>query len=646
MMNRQLLVLTTLAAAGCAEAQSQDPGGEVEVGATFDPNASPEDSISVVGAVTPAAWSWGQLELIEGHQTFRTEGYNRRTEKLRSVDTFQSAQFPLGTYFGELNQEIVNAFNLAYKSTCASGPSACAEPGPTRPAARYVVLHKGPRTAHLDCNMAVPPMLLVHGALQDANVWLFPNGNDGHGGTFQDASQLTGMVQALEAAHRCVYAVTFGNFHGDNYNQATQVANAITRIRQIQPGTKVDVLAWSKGVLAVDAYLANAADWTGFGTHYFDQIAASQAAAVPRYRDDIRSYIALSGPHGGIDLNFRHPIDTLTIPSTSFNAPVGRGPMAWTFFSAMQCVTWGPDSPFFDNPYAKSVCEGRGGTWPDYFRRIYVSNLTGLDATGRPASKTSLKKLNTGNGAPSTTFSFDEYNLSMFGAVNDAGTYVSAYLGQLQAARDLRSLHPIPLRTAAEWATVDADEERWFPWIDTKLVFNPFNAFIAGGTLDDADHKQCRTAAFDPKSTTCAAFHAYNIDSNAEGQNALGYARYRLFDGLGIAAAEEMGGHFIQRLAEHGLDPRLSSLFVLFGAGPGADGTVFETDGRSCPTCDGHSDGVLFQESIAAVTQLTQGWTTAQRAHAIQESLPLGHLEMGVTPSAFTRVLAYLQSLY
>jgi len=644
MMNRHILLIT-LVAAGCAEAQPQDPGGEVEVGATFDPNGSPEDSITVVGAVTPAAWSWGQLELIEGHQTFRTEGYNRRTEKLRSIDTFQSAQFPLGTYFGELNQEIVDAFNLAYKSTCAGGPSACAEPGPTRPAARYVVLHKGPRTAHLDCNTSLAPMLLVHGALQDANVWLFPNGNDGHGGTFQGASQLTGMVQALEAANRCVYAVTFGNFHGDNYNQATQVANAITRIRQLQPGTKIDVLAWSKGVLAVDVYLANAAGWTGFGARYFDQIAASQAAAVPRYRDDIRSYVALSGPHGGIDLNFRHPIDTLTIPSTSFNAPVGRGPMAWTVFSAMQCVTWGPDSPFFDNPYAQSVCQGRGGTWPDYFRRIYVSNLTGLDATGRPTSKTSLKKLNTGNGAPSGTYAFDEYNLSMFGAVNDAGTFVSAYLGQLQAARDLRSLHPIPLRTDPAWATVDADEERWFPWMDTKLVFNPFNAFIAGGTLDDDDHKQCRTAAFDPKSTTCAAFHAYNIDSNAEGENALGYARYRLFDGLGIAAAEEMGGHFIQRLAEHGLDPRLSSLFVLFGAGPGADGTVFETDGRSCPTCDGHSDGVLFQESIAAVTQLTQGWTTAQRAHAIQESLPLGHLEMGVTPSAFKRVLAYLQSL-
>jgi hypothetical protein len=645
MIQRRTLILATLVAVGCAQAESHDPSAAYEIGA-FDPNPSPSDTVTLVGAVTPPAWSWGQLELLEGHQTFRTEGYNRRTEKLRSADTFQSADFPVRTFFGALNQSIVDAFNLAYASPCASGATACAEPGPTRPAARYVVLHKGPRTARLACNTSATPALLVHGALQDANVWLFPNGNDGAGGTFEGAPQLTGLVQALEAANRCVYAVTFGNFHGDNYNQAIQVANAITRIRQIHPGTRVDVLAWSKGVLAVDVYLANAATWTGFGTRHFDQIAAAQAAAVPRYRDDLRSYIALSGPHRGIDLNFRHPIHTLTIPSTSSNAPVGRGPMPWTFFSAMQCVTWGPDSPFFNNPFAQSVCEGRGGTWEDYFRRIYVSNLTGLDSTGRPVSAGSLRTLNLNNGAPSTTFAFDEYNLSLFGSINDAGNYVTAYLGQLQATRDLRPLHPIPLRTDPSWDSVDPDEERWFPWIDSKLLFNPFNPFIAGGFLDDPDHKRCRTAAFDPKSTTCAAFHAYNLDSNAEGFNAAGYARYRLLDGLGVTTAEEIGGRFIQRLSEHGLDPRLPSLFVLFGSAPGADGTVFETDGRSCPTCDGHSDGVLFQESIAALPQLTQGWTPEQRtAHAIQESLPLGHLEIGVTPSAFARILTHLQSL-
>src|SRR5512140_173591 len=172
MMDRRILVLATLVAAGCAAAESPDDSPTFEVGTTFDPNPSPSDTITVVGAVTPPAWSWGQLELLEGHQTFRTEGYNKRTEKLRSADTFQSTDFPLRTYFGALNQAIVDTFNLAYGSACASGSSACAEPGPTRPAARYVVLHKGPRTARLSCNTAATPVLLVHGALQDANVWL------------------------------------------------------------------------------------------------------------------------------------------------------------------------------------------------------------------------------------------------------------------------------------------------------------------------------------------------------------------------------------------------------------------------------------------------------------------------------------------
>jgi hypothetical protein len=656
-----LLLLASLAALlpACAPAEADGPAAgddgadsqtvtavPAAVSDAFDPNAAPSDTFKVVGAIKPPSWSWGEIELLEGNQIFRTEGHNRRTQKLRSADTFQSSEYPLRTFFGALNQSIVDAFNLAYKSTCANGSTECATPGPTRPAARYVLLHKGPKTATLNCDRARPPVLLVHGALQDANVWLFPNGNDGQGRTFGDAPQSTGMAQALEADGRCVYAVTYGNFHGDNYNQAIQLSNALRRVRALHGGARADVIAWSKGVLSADAYLSNAATWGGFGTRYFDQVAAAQAANVPLYRDDIRGYVALSGPHGGLDLNFRHPIHTLTIASTSFNAPVGRGPMPWTFFSALQCVTWGPDSPFFENPYAASVCEGSGGTWTDYFRRIYISNLTGLDAAGRPVAPKSLRALNVEQGLASSAFSFDEYNLSLFGSVDEQGKFVSANLGQLQAARDLRATYPIPARTDSAWDSVDADEERWFPWMDTKLVFNPFNPFIAGGYLNDSTHKNCRTAAFEPRSGACSVNHAYNTNQNAEGFDSLGYARYRLFEGLGIAAAEEMGGFFIKRLSEHGLDPRLRGLFVLYGSAPGGEGAVFETDGRSCPTCDGHSDGVLFEKSVAAVTQLTQGWTSAQRtARAKQEAINLGHLEVGVTPSSFARIITYLKTL-
>ncbi|NVB42390.1 alpha/beta hydrolase [Pseudenhygromyxa sp. WMMC2535] len=618
-----------------------------DVDDAFDPNESPEDSFTVVGALTPEAWSWGELELLEGHQMFRTEAYNYRTEKLRASDTFQSSDYPLGTYFGDLNQAIVDTFNLAYGSSCVDGSSDCAEPGPMRPEARYVVLHKGPQTAEGSCDASAhAPVLLVHGALQDANVFLFPNGNDGSGGTFAGGEPVEGLVQSLEAEGRCVYAVTFGNFHGDNYNQAIHVANALGRVRQIHGDQQVDVIAWSKGVLAVDTYLSNAADWEGFGADYFDSVAAAQAAEVPLYRDDVRAYIALSGPHGGIDLNFRHPIHTLTIASTSSNAPVGRGPMPWTFFSALQCVTWGPDSPWYDNPYAASVCEGRGGTWPEYFERIYVSNLDGLDSEGKPVATSSLRDLNVDNGVSNSAFDFDEYNISLFGSIDEGGNHVSPYQGQLQAARDLRDTYPIPDRTSYAWSSVDPDEDRYFPWLDTKLTYNPYNIFFAAGYLDDDDHTKCRNAAFEDHSGECAGYHAYTLGDYKEGSDGLGYARYRLLEGLGIEAAEAMGGHFIRRLEENGLDSRLPALFVLYGSGPGAEGTEFETDGRSCPTCDGHSDGVLFESSVAAIDQLTQGWTAAEIADkATQESLPLGHLEMGIDASALARIESYLDDI-
>ncbi len=632
-------------------AEAPQPDAQVEQASTlpsdlapyFDPVSAPADGYRVVGTLTPPAWSWGQIELLEGFQQFRSEYYNRRTEKLRSVDTFQSSTYPVRTYFGALNQQLVDAFNLFYAHACASGGTVCPVPGPTRPAARFVLLHKGRATAARTCDVNKTPALLVHGALQDANVFLFPNGNDGAGGTWEGAPQLTGMVQSFEAQGRCTYAVTFGSFHGDNFNHAIHVRNAVARVKALHPGVpRVDVVAWSKGVLAVDAWLTNAPSWTGFSTtQFFERLAAAQAARVPAYDDSVRVYVALSGPHRGIDLNFRHPIHTLTIASTASNAPVGRGPMPWTYFSAMQCVTWGPEVPWYDNPYAQGVCEGAGGTWPDYFRRIYVSNLSGLDSAGRPVTGGTLLGLNVTQGLSSSAFSFDEYNLSLFGSVDDGGVYRTAYPGQLQAAADLRALYPIPDRSSSVWLNVDPDKTRYFPWLVQKLVFNPYNAFIAGGYLASSDMRTCKTTAFAPSTSPCFAYHAYNLNPNREGYDFSGYGKYRLMHGLGIGAAVSMGGKFIDRLAQRSLDSRLPSLYVLHGTAAGA-GEPFETDGMTCSSCAPRGDGVLFEASIAAMGQLTQGWSSAKKtASAKQEGVPYGHLEVGVTPAVWNKILGH-----
>jgi hypothetical protein len=61
--------------------QTQDTAQRKEaLTSAFDPNPSPRDGFRVVGKITPPSWSWGEIELLEGTQRFRTEGYNHRTE--------------------------------------------------------------------------------------------------------------------------------------------------------------------------------------------------------------------------------------------------------------------------------------------------------------------------------------------------------------------------------------------------------------------------------------------------------------------------------------------------------------------------------------------------------------------------------------
>jgi len=661
-------LVAALSAAGCVvepvddlagdDTGSREDGFVSDYNAYFDaPLASGYvDGYNVVGSITPPSWSWGKIELLEGKQKFRTEGYNLRTAKGRWQDTFEDSTYPLRTYFGALNQQLVDGFNIFYKSTCAgtvgsSAAAACASKGPTRPEARFVLLHQGPKTAAAQCDKTKTPVLLVHGAMQNANVWLYPGGNNGSGGTYPGTTQATGFVQALETEQICTYAVTFGNFHGDNFNQATHLANAIARVKALTGKTKVNVVAWSKGVVAADLYMSNPATWADWGPKYFEQLAALQAKAVPAFKKDIRTYVALSGPHLGIDLNFRHPYNPLLIYSTAESAPLGQGPVTWSWMSAVQCVTWGyADSPndIFPNPYAYSVCENRGGMWPDYWTRIYTSNITGLDSTGKPLSTKTLSALNTEQGA--SNVSFDKYNLAMWGSVDDSGKLVSAYLGQMQVAYDLRPYYPIPNREddpySYDWSTLDTDEYKWRDWAVMKINYNPWNVLGgAGYMLDDTAHTTCRATAYDPIGFPCRAKHSYYHAATAESYT-FGYAQYKLMDGIGIKAVMEMGGNLIARLKSHGLSTDLDYLYVLHGTSGGAGGQVFEIDGMDCPTCDPKGDGVLFNVSIAARDQLTQGWTSTNKtAKSKQEGVPYGHLEVGTTPAVWTKMISQFKAL-
>lgn len=622
----------------------------------FDPPAQTDyqDDYRIVGETKPPAWSWGKTELVEGLQRYRREGYNLRTQKLRYQDTYEDNTYKLRTYFGALNQQLVDGFNLHYKDACAGatgqmGAPACGETGPQRPEARFALLHHGPKTASLTCDKTKTPVLLVHGAMQTGNVWIAPGGNDGNGNAYPGVTQKTGFVQYLEDQGRCTFAITFGTFHGDNFNQATNLANAIRRVKAVVGSEKVDLVAWSKGVLSADLYLSNVASWKDWGPKHFERVAADEAKNVPSFRKDVRTYVALSGPHLGIDLNFRHPFNDLIIFSTDEAAPIGQGPVVWGWTSAVQCVNFGygspdPNSPFY-NQNALGLCPNRGGTWPDYWNRIYVSNITGLDAQGKPVIEKTLEELNTANGVAAADFSFDKYNIAMWGSVDDKGAFVSAYLGQLQTAYDLRSYYPLPDRESAplsnyDWTDLDTDENKWRAWLSAyKLFYNVVPA-VGGWLEDDNAHLTCRQTAYDPLLSPCKAQHVYYDAAHAE-STSLGYSTYTVFDGIGIKAAMEIGGNMIERLKHHGLSPDLDSLYVVHGTKPGAPGSIFEYDGLQCPTCDPKGDGVLFDVSIAAQDQLTQGWTPDQKAaKAKQEGVAAGHLEVGVDPAIWAKMLA------
>jgi triacylglycerol lipase len=99
-----------------------------------------------------------------------------------------------------------------------------------------------------------------------------------------------GLARDLSAAGVPVFAVTFAARYGDNLNQALALAAALQRVRQKTGADVVDVVAHSKGGLALLAYLTGMLDSRG----------------VP-YDGEVGQVLLLGVPVGGMDFSFRHP---------------------------------------------------------------------------------------------------------------------------------------------------------------------------------------------------------------------------------------------------------------------------------------------------------------------------------------------------
>lgn len=146
--------------------------------------------------------------------------------------------------------------------------------GDTTPHSGNWLLFYGPHWADHRPGGA-PPVLLVPGAGTIANS-VFTEGE---------------LVPALEMAGRAVFAIGFAHPHGDNWQQAEVLANAIARVKQITGASQVDLVAHSKGGVAARLYTSG-----------------MSLPGGTAYRKDVRRLILAGCPNNGIDMAFRHPM--------------------------------------------------------------------------------------------------------------------------------------------------------------------------------------------------------------------------------------------------------------------------------------------------------------------------------------------------
>jgi len=138
-------------------------------------------------------------------------------------------------------------------------------------------------------NPKATPVLLVHGANQDADLaWADPN-EAGAFGCGRQTCPSSGLMQKLAADGFKVFAIGFPHKNGDGYCWAEQIADAIAVVKQRTGASRIDVVAWSKSAFNARMYVASVKQPWGSA-----------------YQDNIRRLILLGSPNNGIDLSFRH----------------------------------------------------------------------------------------------------------------------------------------------------------------------------------------------------------------------------------------------------------------------------------------------------------------------------------------------------
>lgn len=147
------------------------------------------------------------------------------------------------------------------------------------------------------------------------------------------------MATHMDYAGRPVFAVTFPHPHGDVFQQAELVADAIAVVKARTGASQIDIVSHSKGGIATAVYLSNAAgtDWGGV---------SYESVGTP-YQSDIRRAVFIATPLNGIDTTYRWPSGNLL----SLDADTAFSPSSWSTYYPYTSTMWWQSESLADQDF-------------------------------------------------------------------------------------------------------------------------------------------------------------------------------------------------------------------------------------------------------------------------------------------------------
>lgn len=199
--------------------------------------------------------------------------------------------------------------------------------GDATPHAGTFLLHMGPGLATAQGT----PVLFVHGA-----------GDNGSRG-------FSIMAANVDRSGRPTFAVTFAHPHGDVFEQAEVVADAISAIKAKTGADEVDVVAHSKGGISAVIYASNLDD-SDWGNPAYDAVGT-------RYRGDVRNLVLIATPLGGIDTAFRWT----TLNYLALDPDTALSPSSWESYYPSGSAAWWFRTDLTEQDF---LAGGRGDAFP------------------------------------------------------------------------------------------------------------------------------------------------------------------------------------------------------------------------------------------------------------------------------------------